>query len=53
MAYDQQKMRQFYLTSGYADFRVVSAVAELTSNKQDFIITYVIEGGPALSFRRR
>jgi outer membrane protein insertion porin family len=50
MAYDQQKMRQFYLTSGYADFRVVSAVAELTSNKQDFIITYVIEEGPRYHF---
>ena len=31
LAYDQQKLRQFYLTQGYADFRVVSAVAELTS----------------------
>ncbi len=50
MAYDQQKMRQFYLTNGYADFRVVSAVAELTSNKQDFIITYVIEEGERYKF---
>lgn len=24
--YDQQKLRQFYLTQGYADFRVTSAV---------------------------
>ncbi|HEX9955069.1 MAG TPA: POTRA domain-containing protein, partial [Allosphingosinicella sp.] len=31
LAFDQQKLRQFYLTQGYADFRVVSAVAELTS----------------------
>ena len=43
LAYDQQKLRQFYLTQGYADFRVVSAVAELTPNKRDFIITYVVE----------
>ena len=50
LAYDQQKLRQFYLTQGYADFRVVSAVAELTSNKQDFIITYVIEEGPRYKF---
>lgn len=27
MAYDQQKLRQFYLTEGYADFSVTSAVA--------------------------
>jgi len=50
LAYDQQKLRQFYLTSGYADFRVVSAVAELTSNKQDFIITYVVEEGERYKF---
>jgi len=45
LAYDQQKLRQFYLSSGYADFRVVSAVAELTPDKRDFIITYVVEEG--------
>lgn len=50
MAYDQQKLRQFYLTEGYADFRVVSAVAELTSDKQDFIITYVVEEGERYKF---
>src|SRR3546814_20440066 len=41
LAYDQQKLRLFYLQNGYADFRVISAVAELTSNQQTFIITYV------------
>ena len=50
LAYDQQKMRQFYLTNGYADFRVVSAVAELTPDKRDFIITYVVEEGPRYKF---
>lgn len=45
LAYDQQKLRQFYLTEGYADFRVISAVAELTPDKRDFIITYVVEEG--------
>lgn len=50
LAYDQAKMRQFYLTQGYADFRVVSAVAELTPDKKDFIITYVIEEGERYKF---
>ncbi|MBB5985606.1 outer membrane protein assembly factor BamA [Sphingobium lignivorans] len=50
LAYDQQKLRQFYLTEGYAEFRVISAVAELTSNKQDFIITYVVEEGDRYKF---
>ena len=50
LAYDQQKLRQFYLTNGYADFRVISAVAELTPDKRDFIITYVVEEGPRYKF---
>lgn len=50
LAFDQQKLRQFYLTEGYADFRVVSAVAELTPDKQDFIITYVVEEGERYKF---
>jgi len=50
MSYDQQKLRQFYLTNGYADFRVVSAVAELTPDKRDFIITYVVEEGERYRF---
>ncbi len=50
MAFDQQKLRQYYLTNGYADFRVVSAVAELTPDKEDFIITYVVEEGQRYKF---
>ncbi len=50
LAFDQQKLRQFYLTNGYADFRVVSAVAELTPDKRDFIITYVVEEGKRYKF---
>ncbi|WP_241656427.1 outer membrane protein assembly factor BamA [Sphingomonas oligophenolica] len=48
--YDQQKLRQFYLTQGYADFRVTSAIAELTPDKRDFIITYVVEEGKRYKF---
>jgi outer membrane protein insertion porin family len=50
LAFDQQKLRQFYLTEGYADFRVVSAVAELTPDQEDFIITYVVEEGERYKF---
>jgi outer membrane protein insertion porin family len=50
LAFDQQKLRQFYLTEGYADFRVVSAVAELTPDRRDFIITYVVDEGPRYTF---
>jgi outer membrane protein insertion porin family len=50
LAADQQKLRAFYLTEGYADFRVASALAELTPDRRDFIITYVIEEGPRYKF---
>ncbi len=50
LAYDAQKLRQFYLTKGYADFRVVSTVAELTPDKKDFIVTYVLDEGARYKF---
>ena len=50
LAYDQQKLRQFYLTNGYADFRVVSSVAELTPDGRDFIVTYVLDEGERYKF---
>jgi outer membrane protein insertion porin family len=50
LAYDQQKLRQFYLTEGYADFRVASSVAELTPDGRDFIVTYVVEEGERYKF---
>ena len=46
----QQKLRAFYLTEGYADFRVVQALAELTPDRRDFVITYVVEEGPRYRF---
>src|SRR5690606_3422993 len=48
--YDQQQLRAFYLSRGYVDFRIVSAVAELTPDKRDFIITFVVEEGQRYKF---
>jgi outer membrane protein insertion porin family len=50
LAFDQQKLRQYYLTQGYADFRVVSSVAELMPDNQDFIVTYVLDEGERYKF---
>lgn len=50
LAFDQQKLRQFYLTEGFADFRVVSSTAELTPDRRDFIVTFVIEEGERYRF---
>lgn len=43
--FDQELLRRFYLEEGYLDFRVTSSVAELTTDRQDFIITFVVEEG--------
>jgi outer membrane protein insertion porin family len=50
LAADQQKLRAFYLTQGYADFRVVQALAELTPDRRDFVITYVVDEGARYHF---
>ncbi len=44
--YDKELLRKFYLNEGYVDFRVLSAVAELTPDRNDFFITFSVEEGP-------
>ena len=50
LGYDQEVLRQFYLNEGYADFRTISAVAELTADREDFFITFTIEEGEQYNF---
>lgn len=45
MAYDMELLRQFYLKEGYADFRVLSSVSELSQNKENFYITVTVDEG--------
>ncbi|MDD3029923.1 MAG: outer membrane protein assembly factor BamA [Alphaproteobacteria bacterium] len=48
--YDKELLRQFYLNEGYVDFRVLSAVAELTPDRRDFFVTFSVEEGPRYKF---
>lgn len=43
--YDKELLRRFYLKRGYADFRVASAIAELSPDKKAFVLTFVIDEG--------
>ncbi len=43
--YDKEMLRRFYLKRGYADFRVVSAIAELSPDKKSFVLTFVLDEG--------
>ncbi|MFP4002732.1 MAG: outer membrane protein assembly factor BamA [Alphaproteobacteria bacterium] len=50
LTYDKELLRQYYLTQGYADFQVTSAVAELTPDREDFFITFTVEEGKQYDF---
>ena len=50
LTFDRDKLRRFYLSRGYADFRVVSAVAELTPDRDGFFITFTVEEGERYKF---
>ena len=50
LTFDRELLRRFYLSRGFADFRVVSAVAELAPNREGFFITFTIEEGERYRF---
>ena len=42
LAADEEKLRRFYLDHGYADFQVVSSVADLDRERNSFFITFSV-----------
>lgn len=50
LTFDRELLRRFYLSKGYADFRVVSAVAELAPDREGFFITFTVEEGERYKF---
>jgi outer membrane protein insertion porin family len=52
LTFDKEQLRRFYLTHGYADFRVVSAVAELTPDRRNFYITFTVDEGERYKFSK-
>lgn len=45
LSFDQEKLRQFYLENGYADFRVLSSQAEMAPDRKSFFLTMTVEEG--------
>ncbi|MBM3515058.1 MAG: outer membrane protein assembly factor BamA [Alphaproteobacteria bacterium] len=45
MNFDRELLRRHYLQNGYADFEVVSAVAELAPNRESFFMTFTVKEG--------
>ncbi|MGV6801821.1 MAG: outer membrane protein assembly factor BamA [bacterium] len=50
LEYDRELLRQHYTQNGYADFQVLSAVAELTPDRKNFFVSFQIEEGPKYKF---
>lgn len=50
LALDRELLRRFYLSEGYADFRVQSAYAELSPDRQNFFLTFNLEEGERYRF---
>lgn len=50
LAYDQELLRRFYLSQGYADFELISASAELSNEREHFFITFTVDEGNRYKF---
>jgi outer membrane protein insertion porin family len=50
ITYDRELLRRFYLAQGYAEFRVLSAVAELAPERDGFYVTYTLDEGERYKF---
>ena len=48
--YDRELLRQFYTERGYADFRVLSSLSELTRDSTEFFTRFNIEEGQVYKF---
>ena len=47
---DRELLRRFYLSKGFADFRVISGLAEMTPDRQDFFLTFTVDEGARYRF---
>jgi outer membrane protein insertion porin family len=50
LTFDRELLRRHYLANGYADFRVISAVAELTPDSSAFFVTFTVDEGERYKF---
>lgn len=50
LEYDKEQLRKHYRNRGFYDFRVVSAIAELSPDKNGFVVTYTLDEGQEYRF---
>ncbi len=47
---DRELLRRYYMKNGFADMRVVSAVADVDREGKGFFLTFTVDEGPRYSF---
>ncbi|MFT4793618.1 MAG: outer membrane protein insertion porin family [Paracoccaceae bacterium] len=50
LEFDKELLRRYYLENGHADFLVLSATAELTPDREDFVISFTVDEGERYTF---
>ena len=50
LAFDREQLRRYYTDHGYADFKVLSAVAQLAPDRSDFFLTFTLDEGIRYNF---
>jgi outer membrane protein insertion porin family len=45
LQFDRESLRRYYINRGYADFKVLSAVAQLTPDRTSFYLNFTVEEG--------
>lgn len=50
LQYDQELLRRFYTSQGFADFQIKSAIAELSPGKDFFTVVFTLDEGTKYNF---
>ena len=50
LQFDRESLRRYYINRGYADFKVLSAVANLTPDRKSFYINFTVDEGVRYRF---
>jgi outer membrane protein insertion porin family len=50
LQFDRESLRRYYINHGYADFKVLSAVAQLTPDRTSFYLTFTVQEGVRYHF---
>jgi outer membrane protein insertion porin family len=50
LQFDRESLRRYYINRGYAEFKVLSAVANLTPDRESFYLNFTVDEGARYKF---